>query len=122
MKITLKGIGISVNPPIKNWNIWGELDQSCIIYNVFDGQVYGGSEPRRKVKEVARDSDGYIKPFPGGDFALEMDLSDQSLVMEIDDERIILDANLGDFNYSPFLIVWNSSYNKSVDAIEVTIL
>ena len=122
MEITLKGIGISVNPPIKNWNTWDELDQSCIFYNAFDGKVYGGSESERIVKEVARDYDGHIRPFPGGDFALELDLSNKSLVMEIDDERIILDANLGDFNYSPFLIMWNNSCNSSFDSIEVTIL
>ena len=79
---------------------FGKLDQSIILYWVDDGRVYGGSDPRRKVKQVEEDSDGY---FPGGDFTFELDSSNRSLVMEINDERIILDANLGDFEYSPFV-------------------
>ena len=77
------------------------FDQSVILYNVWFGEVWGGSDLKRKVKQVEEDSDGY---YPGGDFTFELDLSNRSLVMEIDDERIILDANLdGDFQYSPFL-------------------
>ena len=71
-----------------------------------DGKVYGGSDPGRTVKQVQRDSDGY---YPGGDFTFELDLSNRSLFMEIDHERIILDANLGDFQYSPFLRIWKYS-------------
>ena len=85
---------------MKDWTYWSEFDQSIILYSVWSGIVFGGSDPIRKVKQVEVDSDGY---FPGGDFTFELDVSNRSLVMEIDDERIILDANLGDFEYSPFL-------------------
>ena len=79
---------------------WGKLDQSIILYDVRYGKVWGGSDPGRKVKQVVKDSDGY---YPGGDFTFELDISNRSLVMEIEDERIILDANLGDFQFSPFV-------------------
>ena len=90
---------------MKAWMYPGNFDQSIILYNVANGNVYGGSDPKRKVKQVEEDSDGY---YPGGDFTFELDLSNRSLVMEIDDERIILDANLGDFQYSPFVRLYSS--------------
>ena len=90
---------------MKDWRHYLEFDQSIILYYVEDGIVHGGSDPKRKVKQVERDSDGY---WPGGDFTFELDLSNRSLVMEIDDERIILDANLGDFQYSPFVRLYSS--------------
>ena len=96
----MKEIGISVNPPIKDWKYWDEFDKSIILYSVVNGRVYGDSDPGRKVKQVEKDSDGYN---PGGEFTMELDLSNRSLVMEINDERIIIDANLGDFEYSPFV-------------------
>ena len=89
---------------MKDWMNWGKLDKSIILYCVENGTVYGGSVPERKVKEVKKDSDGY---WAGGDYTFELDLSNRSLVMEIDNERIILDANLGDFHYSPFVRLGN---------------
>ena len=85
---------------MKDWTYCHGFDKSIILYCVHAGYVWGGFDPKRKVKEVEKDSDGY---YPGGDFTMELDLSNRSLVMEIDDERIILDANLGDFEYSPFV-------------------
>ena len=82
----MKGIGISVNPPMKDWANWGKLDKSIILYNVWSGEVWGGSNSGRTVKQVKKGSDGY---YPGGDFTFELDISNRSLVMEIDDERII---------------------------------
>ena len=79
---------------------WNKSDQSIILYSLWSGYVYGGSDPKREVKHVEKDSDGYN---PGGEFTMELDLSNRSLVMEINDERIIIDANLGDFEYSPFV-------------------
>ena len=96
----MKGFGISVNPPIEDLRYIKNFDQSFIIYSLWSGYVSGGSGPERKVKQVVKDSDGY---WPGGDFTFELDLSNRSLVMEIEDERIILDANLGDLQYSPFV-------------------
>ena len=85
---------------MKDLNTVHNFDQSIILYSVDYGIVFGGSDPGRKVIEVESDSDGY---FPGGNFTFELDLSNRSLIMEIDDERIILDANLGDLQYSPFV-------------------
>ena len=69
---------------------------------VHNGEVYGGSDPGRTVKEVKRDSDGYI---PGSDFTMELDLSNRTFVMEVSGERIIIDGNLGDFQYSPIVVL-----------------
>ena len=85
---------------MKDWRNWNKFDQSIILYSVWSGKVLGGSGPERKVKQVEKDSDGYN---PGGEFTMELDLFNRSLVMEIDNERIILDANLGDLQYSPFV-------------------
>ena len=78
------------------------MDQSIIIYDVYYGIVFGGSDPKRSVKQVEYDSNRY---FPGGDFTMELDLSNRSLVMEVDNEKIIIDGNRGDFEYSPIIIL-----------------
>ena len=96
---------------MKDWTSWYKLDQSIIFYNVYNGKVYGGSDPKRKVKEVEEDSDGFS---PGGDFTMELDLSKRSFVMEINGERITLDGNIGDFQYSPIVIL--------MDAPQITLL
>ena len=81
---------------------WSKLDQSIIIYSVYSGEVFGGSDPKRTVKQVQEDSDGYV---PGGDFTMELDLSNRSLVMVVDNEKILLDDNIGDFDYSPIVLL-----------------
>ena len=98
---------------MNQWNVdWDKLDQSIIIYSVWSGKVYGGSDPNRTVKQVEEDSNGF---YPGADFIMELDLSNRSLFMEVDNEKIIIDDNLGDFDYSPIVIL--SRY-----APEVTLL
>ena len=99
---------------MNGWNeYWNaNLDQSIIIYDVYQGKVYGGSNPGRTVKQVQRDSNGY---FPGGDFTMELDLSNRSLVMEVDNQKIIIDGNVEDFEYSPIVIL-------TASAPEVTLL
>jgi len=89
---------------MKNWNeFWCyKLDQSIIVYQVYSGKVRGGSDRKRTVKQVQNDSDGY---YPGGDYTMELDLSNRSLVMEVDNEKIIIDGNIGDFDYSPIVIL-----------------
>ena len=82
-------------------------DQSIVVYYLDDGGVYGGSGPRRTAKKVEKDLDGY---YPGGDFTMELDLSKRSFVMEINGEKITLDANIGDFQYSPIVIL---AYNDA---------
>ena len=54
----------------------------------------------RTVKKIEKDSDGY---YPGGDFKFELDLSKRNFVMELDGEEVIIDSNLGDFEYSPIV-------------------
>ena len=85
---------------MKDWKNWYEFDQSIILYSVDDGKVYGGSDPERTVKQVQKDSDGYY----GGDFTMELDLTNRSLVMWIDNEKIVLDENIGGFEFSPIVI------------------
>ena len=80
------------------------VDESIILYDVWSGKVFGGSAPNRTVKQVQRDSDGY---YPGGDFTMELDLLNWSLVMEVDNEKIILDGKLGDFEYLPIVVFTN---------------
>ena len=87
-------------------------DKSIIVYCLTDGKVCGGSDPDRTVKQIKKDSDRY---YPGGDYKLEMDLSAKTFTMELDGERYILDSNLGDFSFSPIVIM--NSY-----APEITLL
>ena len=89
---------------MEDWNEYGmseKMDQSMIVYNVGYGKVFGGSDPKRTVKQVQKDSVGNIL---GGDFTLELDLSNRSLVMVVNNEKITLDGNIGDFKYSPIVI------------------
>ena len=87
---------------MKEWNdYWYKFDQSIIVYRVWDGKVYGGSDPNRTVKQVQKDSDGYV---PACDYTMELDLSNRSLVMEVDNQKILIDGNIGDFEYSPIVI------------------
>ena len=98
---------------MKEWEgCWSKFDQSIILYHVRDGKVFGGSDPNRTVKQVQRDSDGDV---PACDYTMELDLSNRSLVMWINNEKIILDGNIGDFQFSP--IVMMSGY-----APEITLL
>ena len=95
---------------MKDWDwYWnGKLDQSIINYDVWTGKVNGGSDPGRTAKQVQNrtDSDGY---YPGGDFTFELDLSNRSFVMWINNQKIIIDSKIGDFQYSPIVILsWNA--------------
>ena len=101
---------------MKNWRNPSKYDESIIVYYLDDVTVYGGCDPRRTVKEVEEDDDGY---YPGGDFTMELDLSNRSLIMEIDGEKIILDVNLGDFQFSPIVIL---AGDTASDTPEITLL
>ena len=85
------------------WNeYWrNKLDQSVIVYDVRYGKVYGGSDPSRKIKQVQKDSNGYV---PGGDFTMELDVLNRSLVMWINNEKIVDAENIADFQFSPIVI------------------
>ena len=84
------------------WDNERKYDQRIITYFADDGNVYGGSEPKRNVIQVQRDSDGY---YLGGDFTMELDLSNRSLVMLINGQKILIDGNIGDYQYSPIVIL-----------------
>ena len=86
---------------MKEYWDWTKLDQSIIVYDVEDGEVYGGSDPNRTVKQVQKDSKGY---FPACDYTMELDLSNRSLVMEVNNQKILIDGNIGDFEFSPIVI------------------
>ena len=83
---------------------WNKLDQSIIIYHVYSGKVFGGSDPNRTVEQVQLDSNYYC---PGGDFTMELDLSNRSLIMEVDNQKILLDGNIGNLEYSPIIILYH---------------
>lgn len=87
---------------MKDWDNWFKFDQSIIVYHILSGRVFGGSNHQKIVKQVRNESGG---GFPGGDFTLELDTSNRSLVMWIKNERFILDGNIGDFQYSPIVIL-----------------
>ena len=82
------------------------MDQGIIVYEVYRGNVHGGSDPNRTVKKVQKGSDGH---YPGEDFTMELDLSNRTLVMEVDNQKIIIDGNIGDFDYSPIVILDDKS-------------
>ena len=91
---------------MKDWDDESEYDESIIVYYLDDGIVYGGRGPERTVKEVEKDDDGY---YPGGDYTLELDFSNRSFAMEINGEKIVLDADLGDFQFSPIVILYRNA-------------
>ena len=47
---------------------------------------------------------------------MELDLSNRSFIMEVGNQRIIIDGNIGDFEYSP--VVFFENYAEP----EVTVL
>ena len=74
--------------------------------------MYGGSDPDdpeffgRFVRQAkVMDGDFYI----GGDFKMEMDVSQKTLSLEIDREKVTIDKNIGDFQYSPIVILYQEN-------------
>ena len=90
-----------------------KLDQSIIVYSVRSGKVHGGSNPNRTIKKVKKYSNGYY--CCDGVFTMELDPATRSLVIWINNKKIILDGNIGDFQFSPIVI-------SSLSAPEVTLL
>jgi len=97
---------ISINPIKEHYWREDEYDQSIIVYFLGLEEVYGGSDPGRTVKQIEEDDDGL---YPGGDFKMELDLSAKTFVMELDGERTTIDSNLGDYEFSPFVILDDES-------------
>ena len=91
-----------MNPLIVGWKNQFEYDGSIVVYRVFSGQVFGGSNHKKTVFDVAKDPDRF---HPGGDFKMELDLSKRSFTVETNGHKIIIDDNLGDLEYSPIVIL-----------------
>ena len=87
--------------------IKNEHDQSIIVYGVRNGKVYGGSDNNpggRSVRqEMARDGDFYI----GGHFKMELDYGKKTLSFEENGEKVTIDEDIGDFQFSP-IVYWKS--------------
>ena len=83
----------------------GNDDQRTIIYNVYNGTVLGGSEPRRTVKHVTRNHGFYS----ACTYEMELDVLKRSLVMECNGERIMIDSRIGDYDFSPIVMFVNSN-------------
>ena len=81
--------------------------------------MYSGSDhypDGRSVRQgMARDGDFYI----GGDFKMELDYGKKTLSFEENGEKVIIDSNIGDFQYSPIVIL-----SKGTDSpeFEITLL
>lgn len=54
----------------------------------------------RQVKHITR----YNRYYPECIYKMELDLLNRSFVMECDGERIIIDSNIGDFDFSPIVM------------------
>ena len=93
-----------MNPPPANLD---DYDGSTIVYNLKDGRVYGGSSPNRIVKRIQWDNKGF-KPYCI--YKMKLDLLDRIFVMECDEETIVIDPKIGDFEYTPVVIFGN--YNS----------
>ena len=82
--------------------------------------MYSGSDhypDGRSVRQgMARDGDFYI----GGDFKMELDYGKKTLSFEENGEKVIIDANVGDFQFSPIVILYKAAaYSPE---FEVTLL
>ena len=73
------------------------LDQSIILYSVGSGEIFGGSDPHRIVEKIQTNI--------SCDITMKLDLSNRTLVMNANNKKIIIDGNIGDFQYSPIVIL-----------------
>ena len=87
-----------MNPPptcgLKNYG------RNIVIYNAFNGTVYGGSQSLRRVKQVIK-TNGF---YPECTYKLELDLPNKTFGMELNGEKIMIDSNIGDYDYSPVVM------------------
>ena len=73
--------------------------------------MLGGSDnipDGRSVRQTMAKDDGF---YIGGDFTMELDYSKKTFSFEEKREKVIIDSNIGDFQYSPIVILykWASS-------------
>ena len=94
-----------------------------IGYYITSGEVFGGSnqgKADRRVNKIEYDSDG---TFPGGDFTMELDLANRSFVMEHNGEKITIDDQIGDFEYSPIVYIQGTHHpREGIHPTEITLL
>ena len=96
-----------------------DYDQSTIMYNGFNGTVYGGSQPQQKISHILKNLNGY---FPACTYKFELDISNKTFAMELDGEKIIIDSKIGDFQYSPFVAFGCDSTCTCKDPVEIKLL
>ena len=82
--------------------------------------MYGGSNINLSGRSVrprmAADGDLF---YIGGDFKMEFDYGKKTLSMETDGEKVTIDSNIGDFQFSPIVILRKSPDHPE---FEVTLL
>ena len=93
------------------------------MYRVRNGKVYGGSDihPRgRSVRPPMAKDDGFF--YIGGDFKMELDYGKKSLSMVVDEEKITIDENIGELQFSPIVILHKLTKGYSEVKVSVTLL
>ena len=55
---------------------------------------------------MAKDDDDF---YIGGDFKMELDYGKKTLSFEENGEKVIIDANVGDFQFSPIVILYKAA-------------
>ena len=91
-----------MDPPVNALYQWDT--EKTIVYNVYNGAVYGGSDPKRILKHQARDEHGF---YPECIYKMELDLLNRTFIMEFDNEKIMIDSKIGDFDFSPIVMFGN---------------
>ena len=91
-----------------------EQSQKTIVYNVYNGAVYGGSEPKRFVKHKARDAHDF---YPACIYKMELDLMNRTFIVEFDNEKIMIDSKIGDYDFSP-IVMFGNYYSP----VQITVL
>ena len=81
--------------------MWKSCDPSIIILSVTSGKVYGGSKRVIKKSNNCQNSDV--------EYEMELDLSNRKFV--INSEKIVVEAKIGHFHYSP-IVIFSYADNK----------
>ena len=113
--------------PVHTVDQWELIYDHLLDFDVLGGDLtgffsYGGSASNphdRPVRQedyfMAMDGDFLV----GGDFKMEMDASQKTLSLEVDGEKITIDADIGDFQYSPIVILYQADDSPG---LELTLL
>ena len=82
--------------------------------------MFGGSDANPSGKSVGKEmtkDENYF--YVGGDFKMKLDLSQKTLSMVVDGENVTIDPKIGDFQYSPIVILYR---RRGTPEFEVTLL